>query len=918
MRARGREWVVLPGQEDELLRVRPLSGSEDDALTIVPSLEPVPPVPATFDPPTAEGTDTQDGARLLADALRLSLRRGAGPFRSAAHLGVEPRAYQLVPLMMALKLSPVRLLIADDVGVGKTIEAAMIVRELLDRGQVDRFTVLCPPHLVEQWVAELTEKFDIDAVAVTAARARSLERGLPTAQSLFDAYPFTVVSLDYIKSDRRREDFIRACPALVVVDEAHACVGGDRGRHQRYDVLKALCADAQRHMLLLTATPHSGDEQAFSRLLGLIHPELANGEIGDANAVERYRRRLAQHLVQRRRPDIQDGDWQEERTFPRHEETDETFKLVGDFEALQDRVLDYCLEVTEKAGGDQSRRRLAFWGTLALMRCVGSSPAAAASALRNRLAGAGDQETIEPTVIDADEEGLLDDGDVEPGTGIEDAEERAQLEGLIALAEGLDARRAEDPKNKLLVRLLKSEAMRGHRPVIFCRFISSAEAVGEFLKTQFRKHRIEVVTGRLPPDERRARIAGMEGDEQRILVATDCLSEGINLQGLFDAVIHYDLSWNPTRHQQREGRVDRFGQRSRVVRSAMIYGENSAIDGAVLNVVLRKAEAIRKATGVAVPLPEDGEGVAAALMQALLLRSGGKRQQLLLDFGGAEERMEIVWRDVEAGAKASRSRYAQGALKPAEVVPEWRAMRALNGGPQEVSRFTRRALQRMATPLQEAGDHSVVHYDHLPEGLKERLAARGLKGSKRVRFEDAPAPDVAYLGRVHPLVSTLAEGLMEGALDPKGASYKPLGRSGAWVTGAVEQITTVLVLRLRFKLVSSGRVGRMMLAEEATAIAFAGLGDTVVLAGPEALALLEAEASANLDGGVLRKRVEEAGERLGQYAPAIARFAGERGQALSNDHVRLIEAAGGGSTVEVTPVLPADVIGLYVLIPGGR
>src|SRR5690606_32570294 len=156
---------------------------------------------AHFVAPTADNRDTQDAARLLADALRLSLRRGAGPFRSAAHLGVEPRAYQLVPLLMALKLEVKRMLIADDVGIGKTIEAAMILREMIDRGEVDRFTVLCPPHLVDQWVEELSTKFDIDAVAVTSARARALERGLALSDSIFRAYPFTVVSLDYIKAD---------------------------------------------------------------------------------------------------------------------------------------------------------------------------------------------------------------------------------------------------------------------------------------------------------------------------------------------------------------------------------------------------------------------------------------------------------------------------------------------------------------------------------------------------------------------------------------------------------------------------------------------------------------------------------------------------------------------------------------------
>jgi superfamily II DNA or RNA helicase len=918
VRARGREWVVLPGGSEELLRIRPLSGSEDDALTIAPALEFSPPAPAIFGAPSSDRIDTQDGARLLADGLRLSLRRGAGPFRSAAHLGVEPRAYQLVPLMMAMKLSPVRLLIADDVGVGKTIEAGMIVRELLDRGQADHFAVLCPPHLVDQWVDELAEKFDIDAVAVTASRARSLERGLPTAQSLFDAYPHTVVSLDYIKSDRRREDFARACPPLVIVDEAHSCVGGDRGRHQRYDLLRQLSGDPTRHLLLLTATPHSGDEEAFDRLLGLLNTELARGEAGDANAVERYRRRLAQHFVQRRRADIQEGEWQERRAFPRHEETDETFSLIGDFAQLHDEVLDYCLTVTRRAGGDQARQRLAFWGTLALMRCVGSSPAAAASALRNRLGSEAGAEALEPAVFDADEQGLLADGDLEPSTALDDAEERAVLERLIRIAEGLDQRRGEDPKNTLLVRLLKSKAMQGHRPVIFCRFIATAEAVGEYLKGVFRKHRVEVVTGRLTPDERRTRIDSMEDDEQRILIATDCLSEGINLQGLFDAVIHYDLSWNPTRHQQREGRVDRFGQKAPLVRTAMIYGENSAIDGAVLKVVIEKAKAIRRATGVAVPLPEENETVAAALMQALLLRSGRSQQQLAFDFGTAEQRMEVVWRDVEASAKASRSRYAQGALRPDEVLPEWRSMRALGGGPEEVSRFTRRALQRMGAPLQPAGADFLVHYTDLPEGLRERLAARGLTGTRRIRFEDRPAPDAAYLGRVHPLIATLAEGLTEGALDPLGADFRPLGRAGAWITPAVEQITTVLVLRLRFKLITSGRLDRMLLAEEATALAFSGMDNMASAKGTDAMALLEVEASANLEERTIRRRIDEARERLGGYEPDLARFARERGGVLSDDHVRLTEAAGGGATVEVTPVLPADVIGLYVLIPGGE
>jgi superfamily II DNA or RNA helicase len=187
--ARGREWVTLPSPDNETLHLRPLSGAEADVQVIHPTLEREPVRSARFALPKEDEVASQDGARLLSEALRLSLRRGAGPFRSAARLGFEPRAYQLVPLLMALRLNVVRLLIADDVGIGKTIEAGIILRELIDRGDADRFSVLCPPHLVEQWTDELKTKFDLEAVAVTAASASSLERGLPASQNVVRCLP---------------------------------------------------------------------------------------------------------------------------------------------------------------------------------------------------------------------------------------------------------------------------------------------------------------------------------------------------------------------------------------------------------------------------------------------------------------------------------------------------------------------------------------------------------------------------------------------------------------------------------------------------------------------------------------------------------------------------------------------------------
>jgi len=134
VRARGREWVVLPDSGEELLLVRPLGGTEDEVTGICTALEPV--EPASFALPDPSQVGDYRSSRLLRDAVRLGFRSSAGPFRSFAQIAVEPRPYQLVPLLMALRLEPVRLLIADDVGIGKTIEAGLVARELMDRGEV--------------------------------------------------------------------------------------------------------------------------------------------------------------------------------------------------------------------------------------------------------------------------------------------------------------------------------------------------------------------------------------------------------------------------------------------------------------------------------------------------------------------------------------------------------------------------------------------------------------------------------------------------------------------------------------------------------------------------------------------------------------------------------------------------------------
>ena len=930
VRARGREWIVMPGSSPERLRLRPLSGSEADVAVVSPALEATHEavVPASFPPPTVAQAANHEEALLLRDALLMSLRRGAGPFRSFGHLAFQPRAYQLVPLLMALKQDVIRLLIADDVGIGKTIEAGMIARELLDRGEIRRFAVLCPPHLVDQWVQELDDRFHIKAVAVTAASAARLERGLPVTDNIFTVHPHTVVSLDYIKSDRRRGDFASRCPELVIVDEAHTCTGGGGGRHQRHDLLRLLSMDTERHMLFLTATPHSGDEDSFHSLLGLLHADFQQLVHVTGAARDALRSRLAPHFVQRRRQDI--NEWNDEGVFPRRETTDLPYLLSGGWAVFFDAVLDYCSEVVDRAGSDQHRQRLNFWGTLALMRSAASSPAAALQSLRTRMATQvtdADEDALRERVFDGSDDAMVDDDSELPADSADPG-----LQDLIAQAQRLTGE-GGDPKLAALRTHLETELLKHHfAPVVFCRYIATAHYLHKHLKSRFPGVTVGVITGELSPEERKALVAELGESDRPLLIATDCMSEGINLQEHFNAVVHYDLSWNPTRHEQREGRVDRFGQMSRVVRATLMYGRNNPVDAVVLKVILRKAQKIREELGVPVPLPDNDHSLTQALMQAVLGGHRGHQRQEAFNFDDlpAVQQLEIAWTDMAERAKKNRTVFAQNRIKPEDVLPEWKKMQAALGNADDVQRFTQRALRRLGGSLELRSPSANKGYraslTHLPEDLRERLLADGLKDTVGLSFTVPPPVGTRFVHRSHPLVSTLAEGLLERTLADVGlemdrSTTDPamLGRTGCWVSPAVQAQTTVLMLRLRHQLSTvDARGGDTLLVEEAVAVALRSVDGGQrfgIVSGDVPMQWLTAPPTETLDDRVRETRVTQVLARQDQWQPVLKTYARVRADALLADHRRVREASRSRGRYEVTPLLPVDVIGVFVLLP---
>ena len=939
VRARGREWVVLPEMRADLLKLRPLGGAEDDATLIYLPLEPEAPVAATFDLPNPDRPGSQEAALLLRDALRLKLRAGAGPFRSFGNINVEPRAYQLVPLLMALKLDTIRLLVADDVGIGKTIEAGLIARELIDRGEVERLTVICPPHLGEQWQQELAEKFSIEAEVVRTGTATRLERSLRPDESIFEVYPYTVVSLDYIKSDRRRHDFLRACPEFVIVDEAHTCVQSNTNtRHQRYQLLKGLAeSEPSRNMVFLTATPHSGDDAAFHNLLGLLEPRFAQlVELPEGEMRRSLREELARHFVQRRRGDI--AEWKDAAGFPIRESREATYSLTGDWGQLFDEVLSYARAMVKRAeGGTKLQQRMSWWAALALLRCASSSPAAASLSLRTRLRTAEgeleqrqlaelDQAASETVMDEAADDSLTLNEGIPAGT-LEAPEDAEELRVLIARADALRGPE-QDPKLKALIGEVRQLISTGLKPVVFCRYIATAHYVGEELGLALpsEEAQVAVVTGELTSDQRQERVEALgELDRTPVLVATDCLSEGVNLQHYFDAVVHYDLTWNPTRHEQREGRADRFGQASPKVRTVMLYGENNPVDGAVLRVILRKAEKIRKELGVAVPLPADNNKVVDAIMEAVLLQAGRIATQMRLDFGTTEVEVDSAWQTAQE--RMTRTVFAQRRLRPDEVLPEWRKAVAVLGGPDDVARFVHLAAERLGAPLDRRGRYSRLPVAHLPKPLQDRLDAIGFKSAAKLAFTQ-PAPTAAvYIHRAHPLVATLADYVAEQALN---ADQPEIGaRTSAIFTREVGARTVLYLLRLRSQLQieqrdadpASPTLGRYvplrsLLAEECLGVAVRGGNAPELLTEDAALSLLSLEPSRNMEDGQKTHLIRQTLATIPALESTFTSIAHKRAQELLADHRRIREASDAkGLRYAVTPALPVDKIGVYVFMP---
>ena len=915
---RGREWIVLPSADDDLIMMKPMGGSDEEITSVFIPLD----IPGDnidddvrFPVPSSGDLDDFQSAKMLFDATRLSFRNASGPFRCMGKLSFRPRSYQVVPLVMALQQDTVRLLIADDVGIGKTIEALMILKEMMERGDIKRFAVICLPHLCEQWQQELKDKLDIHAEIIRGSTAASLDRKLPDDRSVFYHIPYQVISIDYIKSDRRRDFFLQDCPELVIVDEAHTCAlpagSTSASQQQRYHLLSKISKKAEQHMVLLTATPHSGKDKEFQSILGLLNKEFEDYNFD--NLEQSKRRKIARFFIQRKRENImrwhrKTGD--EKTPFPTRDSKEVNYALSLPYQQFYKDVLRFARGIS-KDGAHIRSTTIRYWAALALLRGVMSSPATAVEMLNNR-----EQRKLEDDerkILQERPNPLFETYNDESDTSNVDLINNAELSanelneiGQLREAAQLLYGPKEDWKAQKAIEIIKTWLKEGHNPIVFCKYIHTANYFGKLLKEALpAKIDVKIVTSDDPDEKRRETISFMADSDQRVMVATDCLSEGINLQDLFTAVLHYDLPWNPNRIDQREGRVDRFGQESEVVKTMLLIGQDNEIDQKVFEILVKKVRQI----GTAIGIDEQASSIFEMLARSVIEEQPEDKAIQLQMF---EKAFTNELENARKKAMNLRNIFAHDSIDPEFINKNLDEIDEAIGDLHSVEEFVKAAVTHLGGSVLESGPGYTLNLTNLPDHLRTHFP---LNKPVKVSFESPTPSGFSYLGRNHLFVEQLCQYMLSLAFEHH-PDYKKVARASVIQTDSVDQKTTLIQFRVR-NVIKEVTSNREVISEEIYLWGYEGSGaDGRELKYEEAKnLLLQATSKKALTLQMQQEVFDNEIAIFTRKAEDFKKVAEMRAVHLVEAHGRFKELVGGKRYEAVYPVLPPDIMGVYVLNP---
>ena len=551
------------------------------------------------------GTNTYDENYLRYVTLLSKIKNEtAGGLLSSLASGVIPLPHQLHVLNRAMERNTIRYILADEVGLGKTIEAGMVIKELKARGLIQRILVVCPTGLVTQWASEMQEKFHEKFHVILPSDFDTIRR-LTDSDDVYGQYDQVISPMDSIKplekragwtdekvekyNEERIYSIINSGWDLVIIDEAHR-VAGSTGEVARYK-LGHLLSQASPYLLLLSATPHNGKTEPFLRLVRLLDEEAF------PNAKSIVKEQVAPYLIRTEKREAIDNNgnklfknrithlvllnWDERHTFQRD---------------LYQLVTSYVSKTYNKALRNRKKNMCLIFLLIIMQRMVTSSTAAVHQSLERRLAALKNQATKLGSLTEED----IADLDIEDGVeealeaiSLDTEEEIAELEHIISVAKQAEFQHPDVKVEKLLSTIdeIVSEDP-NQKIIIFTEFVATQEYLQRLLVG--RDYTVSILNGGMSIEERNDALREFR-DHSNIFISTDAGGEGLNLQ-FSNIIINYDLPWNPMKIEQRCGRADRIGQ----TRDVQIYNFiiEDTVENRVRQVLEEKLSVILKEIGV--------------------------------------------------------------------------------------------------------------------------------------------------------------------------------------------------------------------------------------------------------------------------------------------------------------------------------
>ncbi len=787
----------------------------------------------------ALGFDADGGLlRLASEAYRIRLAHLFDPYLAVSASQIEALPHQITAVYgEMLPRQPLRFLLADDPGAGKTIMAGLLIKELLIRGDLDRCLIVAPGSLVEQWQDELSEKFGLRFDALTRDQIEASVTGNPFAER-----NRLIVRLDMAaRSDELKAKLI-AAPEwdLVICDEAHrmsaSYFGGEVKETQRHKLGKLL-GTRTRNLLLMSATPHNGKEADFQLFMGLLDADRFEGRFREgvhkADVSDMMRRLTKEELYRF------DGT----PLFPERRAYTASYELSPLEADLYQAVTTYVREEMNRAdrNADGARRNNVGFALQILQRRLASSPAAIHRSLERRRKRLEDRLREERIGRDTATAKLTpgpalpaydpDEIDEAPGAEAEELEEKIvdsataaqtlmELEAEITILKDLEARAlrlklsGQDAKWRELESILDEpimlDAASGLRRKIL--IFTEPKDTLEYLADKIRgrvgdAQSVVVIHGGIAREARRAAIAAFNSDPVvRVMIANDAAGEGVNLQRGAHLMVNYDLPWNPNRLEQRFGRIHRIGQ-TEICHLWNLCATNTR-EGEVYRRLLDKLEEARKALGGKVydVLGELFEGQALRDLLVDAIRYGeqpDKKAELFRKVDGAVD-VAAIERLV-----AERKLTSEG-MDPnavAAIREEMERAQARRLQPHFIGAFFREAFSTLGGRIAER-ERGRFEITRVPSILKERdrLIGRGdpvLDRYARVAFDKALIPG-------QPQAELLAPGhpLLDAAVDVVLERFQPLLGQGAVLVDDADPGTAPRLLLYLEHAIRDGRTAK--------------------------------------------------------------------------------------------------------------